>query len=249
MATQTRLPTGDSTAQWTALNGGTHTAEVNDGSDSTYISAATDDLVARFTYTDFALPASATITNVLVTVRARMTAGSGNIRPFIVADGATDFGGAVIPITTSLANYTKTWSVNPADGLTWTQADVEETGGHPLNGLFGCYSHGISGGTMQVAAIEITATYTTGSSGGGGGITTRTIYTLPTLPTIGAAGSTFTDPTFGSRMARVTDGAFTTDLGTTNGSFTTASAGYQQEWNADGTKFFIVAHDGNHYLC
>ncbi len=81
-------------------------------------------------------------------------------------------------------------------------------------------------------------------------ITNRTTYPLPTLPTLGAAGYTFTDPTFGSRMARVTDGTWLAALGATAGRpYATSSAGYQQMWNADGTKFFVVGGDGNHYLC
>jgi hypothetical protein len=69
------------------------------------------------------------------------------------------------------------------------------------------------------------------------------------LPSIGIAGSPpWIDQVFGTRNARVTDANFTTDLGTSNRSFSTCSAGYQRAWNADGTKFFVVAGDGSHYL-
>lgn len=80
-------------------------------------------------------------------------------------------------------------------------------------------------------------------------LTNKTIYPLPALPTIGGAGSTFNDPTFGSRMARVTDGAWASSLGITDKSFSTPSAGYQKCFNADGTKFFVVCTDGSHILC
>lgn len=81
-------------------------------------------------------------------------------------------------------------------------------------------------------------------------ITNRTVYTLPTLPTIGAAGSTFTDPTFGARMARATDGNFIVDIaGNVNRSFRSPASGYQRAWSIDGTKFYTI-HGGNSvYLC
>ncbi len=76
----------------------------------------------------------------------------------------------------------------------------------------------------------------------------RNLYVPGPLPTLGPAGFVFADAIFSSRMARTTDELFTADLGTTGRSFATCSAGYQQEWNADSTKFFVVAGDGNHYL-
>jgi hypothetical protein len=78
--------------------------------------------------------------------------------------------------------------------------------------------------------------------------TDRVIRTLPTLPTIGSAGSTFTDPIYGSRMARVTDAAYTTDLGSTGRSFRSPASGYNQAFNADGTKFCVGRGDGTSFV-
>lgn len=79
-------------------------------------------------------------------------------------------------------------------------------------------------------------------------LTNRTVYPPPTLPSLGSAGYLFNDPTFGSRMVRVTDGNICTDLGATNKSYSTASAGYTPEWNATGTKFFVLQTDGSMVL-
>lgn len=78
--------------------------------------------------------------------------------------------------------------------------------------------------------------------------TDRQVRTPGSTPTLGAAGTVITDPVFGARIARATDGAFITDLGTTNRSFGSPASGYQQAWNADGTKFAALAGDGNVYI-
>lgn len=258
MATQTRLPTGDAFfKELTRSSGaGTWASHVDDpdGSpddDTTYLETSTDALANSFTYDAFSLPASATVQSVAIVIRAKLTTGTGNLRMFAPVDGSATFT-PDSPVTVNAggyADYTATFSTNPVTGIAWTQADVEGTGPKPLGAQFGFFVHNLSG-TIRATQTKIVATYTTGSSGGGhrGGITTRTVYTPPTLPTLGAAGFTFTDPTFGSRMARVTDGDFTTDLGSTDKSFATASAGYTPEWNADGTKFFVLQTDGNHLL-
>lgn len=73
-------------------------------------------------------------------------------------------------------------------------------------------------------------------------ITTRTVYAEPALPILGPAGSLFVDPTFGSRLVRVTDAQ--TRPGAQGRSFTTASAAHQLAWSAASDKFWVRSVDG-----
>jgi hypothetical protein len=73
-------------------------------------------------------------------------------------------------------------------------------------------------------------------------ITTRTVYTEPALPVLGPAGFLFSDPTFGSRIVRVTDAQ--TRPGAPGRSFTTPSAAHQLAWSAASDKFWIRSVDG-----
>jgi hypothetical protein len=62
------------------------------------------------------------------------------------------------------------------------------------------------------------------------------------VPSLGPGGSSFTDPTFGSRMLRVTDA--TTRPGISGRSYTTPSAAHQTAWNANSTYFYVRSVDG-----
>src|SRR5690348_1377462 len=70
----------------------------------------------------------------------------------------------------------------------------------------------------------------------------RNSHPKPALPSIGPAGSTFADPTFGSRMLRVTDA--NTRPGAIGRSYTTPSAAHQTAWNANSTYFYVRSVDG-----
>ncbi|HEV3215928.1 MAG TPA: hypothetical protein VGZ27_09410 [Vicinamibacterales bacterium] len=70
----------------------------------------------------------------------------------------------------------------------------------------------------------------------------RNSYPKPALPSIGSAGSGFSDPTFGSRMLRVTDR--NTRPGAAGRSYTTPSAAHQTAWNANSTLFYVRSVDG-----
>ena len=70
----------------------------------------------------------------------------------------------------------------------------------------------------------------------------RSSFPKPALPQLGPAGSGFTDPTFGSRMLRVTDA--NTRPGTPGQSYTTPSAAHQTAWNANSTYFYLRSVDG-----
>ena len=72
--------------------------------------------------------------------------------------------------------------------------------------------------------------------------TDRNARAKPPLPAVGPANSRFTDPTFGSRMLRITDA--NTRPGTPGRSYTTPSAAHQTAWNVDSTYFYVRSVDG-----
>jgi hypothetical protein len=72
--------------------------------------------------------------------------------------------------------------------------------------------------------------------------TDHEVRTKPALPALGPAGSNFADPTFGSRLLRITDG--NTRPGVPGRSYTTPSAAHQTAWNADSTYFYVRSVDG-----
>jgi hypothetical protein len=70
-------------------------------------------------------------------------------------------------------------------------------------------------------------------------------YPKPAQPTLGAAGSRFTDPTFGSQLVRVTDANTDTRGGSfTGGSYSTPSAAHQLAWNATSDRFYVRSISG-----
>jgi hypothetical protein len=72
--------------------------------------------------------------------------------------------------------------------------------------------------------------------------TDRDARSKPSLPAVGPANSRFTDPTFGSRLLRVTDA--NTRPGSPSRSYTTPSAAHQTAWNANSTYFYVRSVDG-----
>ena len=73
-------------------------------------------------------------------------------------------------------------------------------------------------------------------------ITDRNAYVEPPLPSLGAAGFAFTDPTFGSKMLRVTDGR--TRPGSLNRSYRVPSNAHVAAWNSTSTAFYVGSNDG-----
>ena len=80
---------------------------------------------------------------------------------------------------------------------------------------------------LPPTGLTLTTTYTSASD--------RIVRPKPPLPAIGPAGSTFTDPAFGSRLLRVTDA--NTRPGSPGVSFRTPSAGPQIAWDM-ASKYF-----------
>lgn len=66
---------------------------------------------------------------------------------------------------------------------------------------------------------------------------TRTTIAEPALPTLGPAGFRFTDPSFNSRILRVTDG--NTHPSYPGASWVTGSAAHQLAWNSTSDRFYV----------
>ena len=92
----------------------------------------------------------------------------------------------------------------------------------------------VGAGLLHAQGLSSIATYTARAD--------RSTHSKPALPQLGPAGSTFTDPAFGSRMLRVTDAS--TRPGAVNQSYTTPSAAHQTAWNANSTYFYLRSVDG-----
>ena len=74
-------------------------------------------------------------------------------------------------------------------------------------------------------------------------VTNTTVYADTNMPAIGAAGTTYADPTFGSRVLRVTDGNTAASSGTYNNISFNPSTGSNElrQNNVDGTRFHCVS--------
>src|SRR5205807_2218927 len=73
-------------------------------------------------------------------------------------------------------------------------------------------------------------------------ITDTNTRTKPDPPVPGAAGWTYTDPTFGSTILRVTDG--NTRPGALDRSYHVQSNAHLASWNTTGTMFYVTSNDG-----
>lgn len=69
------------------------------------------------------LPAGATITNVVLSVTARVEAGAGVIAPMVIS-GATESISADQTLLSAWRNFQYAWAVNPADSAAWDEADL-----------------------------------------------------------------------------------------------------------------------------
>src|SRR2546425_11857154 len=70
----------------------------------------------------------------------------------------------------------------------------------------------------------------------------RNVYPYPRLPSLGGAGFQFTDPTFASRMVRVTDGETRPD--TVGRAWFSPSSAETTAWNTNSTRFYVVGGGG-----
>src|SRR4029079_4759133 len=95
-----------------------------------------------------------------------------------------------------------------------------------------------AGATADAAAAGTSDTAPTAYSA----LTDRVTREKPPLPQLGAAGFTFRDPSFGSRLMRVTDAR--TRPGVVNRSFRVPSNAHLAAWSADSRKFYVLSDDG-----
>jgi len=135
------------------------------------------------------------------------------------------------------------------DGVNWITVGTTTIAAWPLAGL-AVTSRDIT--RLNTAVFDnVTITVppptppptSTGSSPGAYiAVTDRTAYPKPALPHLGPAGFTFNDPTFGSKILRVTD-EFTRP-GSPYRSYRASSNGQLAAWNASSTAFYVVSNDG-----
>jgi len=69
------------------------------------------------------LPAGATITNIVLTAKAKVDAGAGVIAPMVIANGTSDIS-ADQTLATNWKHYQYAWAVNPDDSAAWEEADL-----------------------------------------------------------------------------------------------------------------------------
>ena len=69
------------------------------------------------------LPAGATITNIVLSVRAKVEAGAGVIAPLVIANGTSDIS-ADQTLVSAWRYYQYAWAVNPDDSAAWDEADL-----------------------------------------------------------------------------------------------------------------------------
>jgi hypothetical protein len=196
---------------------------------------------------------------------------SGNFN-FTTAAGADTTPPAISNVASSgltAVGATITWTTNEASdtlveyGATTTYGSASSLNSNmvtnhsmALTGLTGgrLYHYRVkskdAAGNLGVSG-DFTFTTSTGSGGGGGGsdvplsynaITDRNPRPEPPLPAMGPAGSRITDPTFGTRILRVTDGNTRPDR--PRRSFGPPSGSEQNTWNTDSTIFFLGGTNG-----
>ncbi len=73
--------------------------------------------------------------------------------------------------------------------------------------------------------------------------TDRIVRPKPPLPALGPAGTVITDPTYGNRILRVTDGYTVAKAPQT--SYTTTAGAFVSAWNADSTRFYVKSSGGD----
>src|SRR5712664_3757646 len=73
-------------------------------------------------------------------------------------------------------------------------------------------------------------------------VSDRNVYPYPPLPSLGGAGYQFTDPTFGSKMLRITDANTRPDRA--GRQWRSPSSSETSAWNSNSTRFYVVGEGG-----
>ncbi len=103
-----------------------------------------------FSLTDTAV-ASCTITSVVVTCRARHASNNGSIRIKLYV-GAAEYTSSTSNLSGSYANYSNTWTTNPATGGDWTWPDI-------ANIQAGCDLKEGGPGEFRLTQVYVTVNY------------------------------------------------------------------------------------------
>lgn len=170
MAAQTRLPTGDGTvAQHTAVGAANRWDCVNDpigtpDDDTTYVSVTANNRTSLFTFSAFAITASA-ISRVSVYYRAKYVPGDGTASRAQVNVNGTGFDSGFVLDATSYTTVQADYLTHPATGLAWTESDVEGTGANPIIGFGFRNQNTGSGESWRCTQCYIEVSYT--DAGGG----------------------------------------------------------------------------------
>lgn len=113
-------------SQWSraALDLGSQAAQVRNGAwGLTLLQTSDADKLSTFATEVPDLPAGASITNVIITARARVESGAGVIAPMVRSNG-TDSISTDRTLLSNWRNYQYCWAVNPADSAAWEESDL-----------------------------------------------------------------------------------------------------------------------------
>ncbi len=103
---------------------GTDVGQVRNGTfEFTMLQTANADKLVTFDPDVPNLPAGATITNIVLSVRAKVEAGAGVIAPMLISNG-TESISADQTLLSSWRYHQYAWSVNPYDSAAWEEADL-----------------------------------------------------------------------------------------------------------------------------
>ena len=154
----------------------------------------------------------------------RVTRNGGTVTAALSADGST---------WTSIGSAATTLATNAWTGLVVTSHDTSQLATAEFDNV--------------AVTLPVPATTPPGATGtmaptAYNAIADRNAYAKPALPLLGAAGYSFNDPTFGSKIIRVTDGHTRPDA--TNRSYRAPSNSQLAAWNASSTAFIVVSSDG-----
>ena len=198
------------------------------------------------------------------TVRATDVANATNLaeRALTIAisavTGAVTVQTTTIPPTRIAQTYTTTLQAAGGSGaFLWSVVAGSLPGGFSLDAVSGTLQGTASVGGKFVATVRATDALNSGNVGERtlslrvlaeappsiyDAVSDRTTRVKGAVPSLGAAGYTFSDPDFGTRMMRVTDGR--ARPGTLNRSYRTPSSTHANAWSADARYFYTVSTDG-----